>query len=154
MATTSPRLQRRTDPASRNIDGMHSAGDLRNKDPKKRYVWVNKLSEDLGPGYYEHIGYTVERSGPGAPVPAMGRTSRASGEVIEFRGMQLMSIQNEEWEELERAGEYGQSGQALIDEREEQIIKRRGGMIDPFRGIHANKRPTFVDFENKTQRSV
>lgn len=116
----------RRDPESRFHDVTASWCRLKNKDPSRRYIAPTK---DQVP-YYEELGYELELAREGGIVP-FGKSE--PGSVIERRGHVFMSIPNERWEELQRRGDDGVSGQELHDKIEDRMIKNRG-QRDPLRG--------------------
>lgn len=133
----------RLDPKPRHLDGSAVWARLKNTDPDKRYVYVNKGDSDAM-ATYDDAGYQVELLTSGGVCPAGGRTGRLN-EPIEMRGMLLMSIGRQRAAEIEMHGADGDGGQAGADRLEETIVDRRG--FDPLRGMHSR----FITVENKIQ---
>lgn len=113
--------------------GSSSEGWTRvlNKDPALKYAWVYMNAEAFGVEHYEDIGWSaVLHSETG--VKAQGR--RKAGEPIVKNGHLLMCIPNEDWEDIQRFGDNGDSGQEMADKLDEKLIKDRR-RLDLFRGI-------------------
>jgi hypothetical protein len=125
----------RKDPKPRQVDGGVGWTRLRNRDPNKHYVYVNSNDANMGPDYYEDMGYVVETLEEGGVRPASARTVKNMGDEIEMRGHLLMSCSNERHREIQQKGADGDSGWDLSELYEQQMIGKRGG-TDLFRGIH------------------
>ena len=127
-------VKRRVDPKPRRApDGVLPLDKLRGADPKKHYVYVSKAAREMGPDYYESIGYAVERAVEGGVRSAAGKIV-GEGAVIEVMGCVLMSISLEDREKIEQFGIDGVSGQRHIDDIEKKIVKPGG--VDGLRGMH------------------
>lgn len=123
----------RADPKRRRRDGAGDKWGIRNGDPSRKYVWVYKNSDDQGVEYYEDLGYEVERSGPSGVKVNAGKTVK-DGHPMENGGYVLMSMDKDDWADLEKYGPTGRSGQDQFDQIEKKIINPKGG-IDPARGM-------------------
>lgn len=122
----------RKDPAPRHLDGSSVWARLRNKDPDRHYVFVNK-NDPESLAYYEDAGYDpVVASDDGVKL-AGGRTGAGPGQHIEMRGMLLFSVSKERHAQIELQGADGDAGQKAIDQIEARILDKRG--FDPLRGI-------------------
>ena len=120
----------RRDPAHRHVDGSSPWNRIRNKPANMRLCWVSKACFDD----YCAIGYDVIRSSKGGPEPLGARVTQKEGEPIEMQGNLLMGMPQERWEEIERYGVYGDTGQEEVDQIEKLIIKRDAAQ-DLLRGI-------------------
>lgn len=131
-AATRPRVQPpvvRNDPSPRHFNGVPQL-ELVNKDPKKAYKLVSNESRFTGPDYYQWMGWEpVVCSKDGVRFKYMNVARE--GEQIRFWDMLLMSI------DASKAAEMDAEGQRLADEREDQIIDKTKGGLDPLRGIGA-----------------
>lgn len=123
----------RKDPKPRHLDGSAAWAKLKNQDPDKHYVFVNKGDLDAM-SFYDSVGFDVEVLKENGVRPMGGRTGKI-GDPIEVRGMILHSISKERQAEIEMHGADGDSGQADADRIEQDIIDRRG--FDPLRGMHS-----------------
>lgn len=134
-ATKVPFKPARKDPSPRNLDGSAIWARLKNRDPDRFYVWVNKGdSESLAT--YEFGGYTPELYTETGPKLMGGRTGAQLGQQLEMRGMLLYSISRADHARLEQEGLDGDGGQQAIDQLEARIVDKRG--YDPLRGIRRN----------------
>lgn len=154
---------KRLDPAPRPIDGAIPYFNVKNKDPDKFYIWVNKAAQEYGLEHYLYLGYEIERYRDGGPYPAMtvlkdGVPEKEQGAVIESRGNVLVSISKEMHEEIEQNGTDGVSGQRAADAMERRLLDRRKHEKDSMRGIDPRSRngdSTFgVKFDEGTFASI
>lgn len=130
---------KRKDPKRRPVDAVAPWIHIADKDPNRRYVWVN-AGDQHSLSQYTAIGYDVETwqfdSGeePVGPRPAAGRTmNRRRGEEITMMDCILMSIDNGTYEDIVRRGPFGDSGLDEADAVESRMLEP-GGM-DPLRGM-------------------
>lgn len=118
---------KRVDPAPRFL-GSPPVFTLENASPNKKYVWVNQASSVESPGCreaYEIDGYEVEQFQPGGVKPRGIKFKQ--GDEIVVRGQWLMSTSRENYDAIVA------EGQQRADDRERQIIKKKG-LMDPARG--------------------
>lgn len=127
------KVKPRKDPKPRHLDGSAIWARLKNADPDRHYVYVNKGDPDAM-AHYDAAGYEVVTLEPGGVCPAGGKTVR-NGEPIEMRGLVLMSVSKERQAQIELEGADGNAGQAEADRIEQLIVDRRG--FDPLRGMHS-----------------
>lgn len=119
------RKEVRQDPQSRPTHGWSPAfHQLKGRDPRLKYVWVSKASEDLGPDYYESLGYQVIRYEEKGGI-VLGSLSRRPGEPITFRGNVLMGVDLERAAEIDQYGPDGGSGQEYCDQIASQIANKK-----------------------------
>lgn len=124
-ASTSPRK----DPPQRELEGYYSTR-LTNSDPAKVYRFVYTGKDDqMGVDMYEHLGFEKVFAEEGGVRMAKKKTPK--GDLIQHLGHILMAADRSEIEE--RAAQM----QREADEREQAIVKNRGG-LDPMRGINRN----------------
>lgn len=142
-----PQAAQRIDPKPRPTNGVHTSTLLKDKDPNKKYVWVN-LADSNALSTYEALGYIVEEQRDGGPHHMGGKLNRKNGERIEWRGNLLMSISLERAMEIEKYGPDGDSGQDLADKIEGRYLEKDRGR-DPMRGIGLLNRltPSYLEFE-------
>jgi hypothetical protein len=133
----------RKDPKPRHLDGSAVWGLLKNRDPDKHYVYVNKGDAESF-ATYDAAGYEIETLTQMGVRPAGGKTGKL-GEAIEVRGMVLMSISKDRFNEIEQFGVDGNSGQSEADRLEQMILDRRG--FDPLRGQHQRYIQVFNQIE-------
>jgi hypothetical protein len=146
-ARAGARTSARTDPKPRHIDGSARFFQLENKDPEREYVFGNRLDPLHGMGYYLGFGWRVEQLTQDG-VRVKGLTTVKLGEEIEVAGMVLMSIDRETWDDIQRNGMDGQSGQAAIDAVEKRMIAQ-SGVRDDFRGLGVSR--TWMKIVNETE---
>ncbi len=123
----------RSDPRRRRRDGASAKFAIKNAEPGYKYCWVYKNTEDQGVEYYESIGWDIVRATPNGVSSGAGKVVK-DGSVMEQGGYVLMSISQEDWDDLQQVGADGDTGQDLFDKIEKKIIDPRGGM-DPARGM-------------------
>ena len=124
----------RKDPKPRHLDGSAVWSRLKNEDPNKRYVFVNKGDVEAL-AEYECAGYEVEVLTEHGVRPMGGRTGKV-GEPVEVRGMILHSVSRGRFDEIQMHGMNGNAGQTEADRIEQQIVAKRG--FDPLRGMHSS----------------
>lgn len=117
----------RNDPSPRHFNGVPQL-ELVNKDPRRVYKLVSNESKFTGPDYYQWQGWEPEVCRKDGVRFKYMNVSR-EGEQIRFWDMVLMSIDASKHAEMEA------EGQRLADEREDQIIDKTKGGLDPLRGI-------------------
>ena len=127
-------LPPRTSIKPRHYD--HSANwlKLKNKDENRKYVFAAQSSHDTGVDHYAELGYRVEQVSKHGVSLGKSRVQRAPGAEIEMRGMTLMSIEREEYEEIVEFGEDGQTGQAQADIMERKIHVGHGSNAGALHG--------------------
>lgn len=130
---------RRIDAKPRALDGGANFSKVKNRDPDRDYVLVYQGTphDEYGVGYYEGLGYEVEKhaEGPDAVALAGGKTTRGVGDPITFRGHVLMSCSKADKEQRVRWGDDGDTGQQSVDALEKKIVSKKGW--DPMRGLHS-----------------
>jgi hypothetical protein len=132
---------KRKDPKPREVTGLAlgANGESRftkivNKDPQKKYVLAWQADDVTGASYYESLGYDIELYRDGGPRLAAMRKAQP-GEAMVFRGCVLMSISLEAYNELQKFGEEGNTGQAWADSIEKRIHKSKR-VENPFAGAN------------------
>ena len=140
-------LPKRTAIKPRHFD--HSANwlKLKNRDPNKKYVFASQSSHDTGVDYYAELGYQVEETSEHGVGLGATRVKRKSGADIEMRGMTLMSISCDDYEEMVEFGEDGNTGQAQADIMERKISKGFGSENNLHREIVEGARLASYDAE-------
>ncbi len=119
-AKKAPQTFRKDPPKKGPVNAGSPHFDLIHKDPRKKYVWASKTSEEVGVDYYRDVlGYEpVQFSLKGARPRICKKISE--GEFIESRGLVLMAVDRDRALEVEENGVDGNSGQAMAD-----IMERR-----------------------------
>lgn len=142
----SPKNRPRRDPPRRKTFTGFDPTKLLNPDPSKRYKFVDKAAKMGGVRSHESHGWEIVSFTKDGPQLRIGTESRM-GEPIEMDDMILMCIDREEHARVQREGQYGESGQELLDAIDAQIINPGG--ID---GLAVS--PTEdLDVVNETKRS-
>lgn len=121
----------RSDPSERHADGAAWGTQLKNRDPKKKYVLVHMSNVEMGPEFYEELGYSKEvYAGERGVRMAAGKTVKP-GEFITFRGSVLMSISKAEADKIRLEGAPGAGhGQLAWDKLEKRIVaKNRSSLL-------------------------
>lgn len=134
----------RRDPVPRRANGGFDKFRVMNCNPERHYVAVYKNSDDMGPEYFEALGYDIERLTEHGPRFLVGRGAK-QGEPVECQGHVLMSCPNEVRQEIVANGADGVSGQNWVDEIDKKLLKPGG--IDAGRGLGA----PYMSFENDTR---
>lgn len=127
MAAAKRKRPPRKDPRPRHIDGVAPWTRLEGKDPGRRYVWVTMSDEEVVSDY-ESMGYRVEKASKDGVRPGAGKTCRI-GETITMRGMQLMSIGLEEYEQIVEYGPDGNTGQDYLDKVEARLTAQKSAAV-------------------------
>ena len=131
----------RKDPPRKHLDGLSPWNEVRNPDPGFKYVLVSAESPQMGPEYYEMLGYDfVTYQGDKKPRLAAGRYKE--GDKIVSMGQYLMCIPDDKYEELYQYGVNGQSGQEQLDRISASTMDPKRGGIEAVRsksGIHASQ---------------
>lgn len=145
MASAARKPSVRRDPPPSELGFGEDTGEVLNKDPKKHYVWVYKVGNQVGA--YENRGFDVELNRPDGPRAAVQRKNRAHDIPVEWNDCLLMSIDKADHEA------QVQRGQRHTDAIERQIIDQEGSP-DLSRGIGRNRhgRPV-VELQNETSTS-
>lgn len=139
---------RRKDPAPRPVvDGGGRHTRLVGTDPNRHYICVNRASNQ-GVEYFESLGYQTETHREGGVKFRNGAKTGREGEEVRFRELVVMSISREDKERLDRYGPTGDSGTALRDRREKELLSRKSRMMDPFEGRGFNR--NHFGYENET----
>lgn len=136
---------KRRDPAVKRVDRTLAWGALKNADPAKKYVYVNKADQLGGIGYYENIGYEIETKRDGGPVCGSLRKGTPNGSPIEFMGHVLMSIDKEEVEAQDAEGM-----ESVIAMQRRILGPGAGEKLDDIRGIRGRDNTRVLGLENKT----
>lgn len=110
--------------------------DVVNKDPKRRYFWVNPNDDLQGIEFWEALGaeVVVANDDPAAPK-LRSRRGVAPGADLTCMGQVLMSMSNEDWQELYETGPDGQTGQAYFDGISRQMRPKGPNGQRYFRGV-------------------
>lgn len=110
-----------------NIDGSANWASLRNPQPGFRYIWASEGSRDTGAEYYYSLGYdeVICPDDPGKGVQPGGRRSGEPGKPHRDRGHVLMSIPEDQWDEIQENGEDGKTGRAHTRALEKRIQESR-----------------------------
>lgn len=158
----------RLDPRIRPTDGATPWMRLKNRDPRRHYVWAPERGVQAGEfdvSYYlslvENVnidgrlkpsdGYVVEELTPNGPQPAAGLTvhpnpdgSLPKKQPVMFRGNVLLSCPIEFKRLIDAIGDDGSSGQRGADAMQ-RLFKARGAYVDTRRivtpGIRLEKDP-------------
>lgn len=135
----------RRDPDRRRTQAGHDPTALERSDPSKKYKWVHPddRRSAFGVRGHEQRGWGIEMASQGGVIPQRGACS-AVGQPVEMDGYVLMSIAREAFQRAEDEGVYGNSGQRALDDIEERISARDGGL-----GQLAHNRQYF-DLVNET----
>lgn len=125
-----PRPRHRAGGQSQLKDGTPAWLRLLGKEEGRKYVYVYLAGSGTNSvEYYESLGYRAEKFGGEKGLRfAGGRTARKVGDEMTFRGLLVMSCDAETAAELELNGDDGVTGQALADEYEGLIYKKRVGL--------------------------
>lgn len=134
----------RRDPPKRKAFFGYDPTKLQNPDPRKRYKFVDPSARMEGVESHLSRGWEIESRHAEGPVLARGNESKMA-EPITLEGLVLMSISREEAERIDREGQYGQGGQELLDEIDNQIANPRGG---GYEGLHGGE---IADVINETR---
>lgn len=137
--------KRRPTPRRKRASGF-GPWEVLNGASGQKYVMVNKGGA-MGVPYYRSLGYEFVRwqgtTGEGesekakGPYIAGGRpwNEMKVGEIQEFMDHVLMGISQEDHEEIEQFGPFGNTGQEHCDEIEKRIRTKRGVDRDPLSGL-------------------
>lgn len=135
--TVNPQEIERVDPASQHTDAEYHGTSLRNKNPGRKYVLVYKGDIQLGVAYYRNMGYSVEEySKDGVRLlmddgPLDKGGARSEGQVIEYQGHVLMSIDKAKYDRLYQEGSsFSGGGQKKFDHYEKMLLSKS---FDPVR---------------------
>lgn len=124
----------RKDPPRRSTDALLPYNTVKHPKPGFHYVLVSQDGRDASsPEYYEMLGWQPVLYG-GAGTTCLGWGKWKDGQPVMNMGQILMEMDDERWQELDRYGMNGQSGQAQLDQLAAQIGARGG--IDPVRSKH------------------
>lgn len=122
----------RKDPPRKPTDSLAPYNAVKNPKPGFHYVLVSLDGKDAAsPEYYEMLGW-LPVIYDGEKSTRLGWGKWKQGEAVMNMGQVLMEMSDERWNELERHGVNGNSGQEYIDQLARQIGARGG--IDPVRG--------------------
>ena len=136
-----PATRSRKDPPRRPTDALTPYNAVKYPKEGFHYVLVSLDGKDAAsPEYYEMLGWVPVIYG-GEKSTQLGWGKWKEGQPVTNMGQILMEMDDARWQELERYGVNGQSGQAYLDQLAAQIGTRGG--IDPVRtksGIGAKQR--------------
>lgn len=160
MAVVRAKTQAKTrrDPVRRTSDGVSPLAQLVNRDPNKKYVWVNTADTLAGVDYYLSMGYEIEENREGG-VQQVGfgrnpfrKSPEGKDSYLMFQGNVLMSCSKEQAEDLELYGPDGSSGQLKWDELEKQITGHGHGsrLLRNVPGIVGRDGDPVIRVENET----
>lgn len=142
------KTQKRRDPAPRPIvDAGGTFSNLRNKDPKKHYVMVNRAGRH-NVEFFKHLGYETVKYHPEGPQFISGAQTVQEGEEIRFREGTLMCIDKDRKERIDQHGWDGRRGVQHRQRQEERLLTKKARQMDPFEGRARNS--AYFDFENET----
>lgn len=117
-AAASPSKRRRT-------NGADGFSKVINKTKGMVYCLVSKtLTGMFSVEHYENIGWHKVLKKNGGPELAAGSDSRKDGTMVEYQGLVLMEMSQEDFDDLQRVGEDGEGGQELADLIEERLRDR------------------------------
>lgn len=110
----------RKDPSKRRrILGNGNMWNVKSKNPDKKFCWVYTNNSEFGVQYYESAGWdTVQKGSADVDFPE-GLVSK--GSLIEMNGHVLMSIDKEDFDDIQKRGMYGNGGQDLTDQIDKMI---------------------------------
>lgn len=117
----------RKDPTPRHADGGAWGSHIKNADPNRKYVWVYEAAQEMGPEFYEELGYHRETYAPSGPRPVAGKTGKP-GDFVVMRGYVLMSIDRAEAEKIRL---HGAPGAGLGLKASVQRDKRNSAKVRP-----------------------
>ncbi len=121
----------RKDPPRRPTDALTPFNAVKNPKDGHHYVLVSLDGKDAAsPEYYEMLGWKPVLYG-GPKETCLGWGKWEMGQPVMNMGQILMEMDDERWQELDRYGMNGQSGQEQMDRLAAQIGARGG--IDPVR---------------------
>lgn len=122
----------RKDPPRRPTDALTPYNAVKYPEEGFHYVLVSMDGKDAAsPEYYEMLGWTpVIYEGEKSTQLGWGKWKQ--GQPVMNMGQILMKMDDDRWNELERRGVNGNSGQDFLDQLAEQIGTRGG--VDPVRG--------------------
>jgi len=142
-----PQKPRRKDPTPKRSSNAFDQTRIHeeSKDPNRVYVFASPRSVNMGVSMREALGWKVETRREDGPRLVIGQTSK-EGEPILFMDCVLMSIDRPTWEDHERNGAMGGTGQAYFDEKDKIIRKRRTGIADSM------PRSSAAAIQNKTDQ--
>ena len=115
--------------------------------PERKYKLVDKAASMNGVSQHEQRGWEIVLQAKDAPQLQVGTGARA-GEPVELDGHILMSLPKEEWQRVEEEGQYGERGQALLDEIDAQITDPHGGADT---GLRSNRYAAVINETKPTQ---
>lgn len=129
----------------KRVDSTLNQGALKNADPAKKYVWVNKVDQLGGIGYYENLGYDIVLKREGGPTCATSRKGAPDGSPVEFMGHVLMEI------EKEVADAAAEEGMGSVYALQRRILGPGAGeKLDDIKGIKGRDHSRVLGLENKT----
>lgn len=147
-AIVEPKTKGRIDPPAQHVDAISVWGQLVGKERGRHYVFANNSLQQVGGvEWYKMMGYRVEIAEKDGVRPKGGATVDF-GQPIQVMGMTLMSCTKERKAELDAVGFDGVSGQRAVDEIEDRIIDKDGG-IDESRGIYGRR--AYYSVHNETK---
>lgn len=120
-AAMNPRLQRL---AARGAVGEDWA-QIADFDSKRRYKWVFTGDQIQGIGFHEAAGYEVETKRKDGVRALFASRRIKEGDEIEVNGHVLMSIPQDQYEEIVRFGVNGHSGLDMVRRFEEKMAGGR-----------------------------
>ena len=133
----------RRDPKPRPVSATPAGFQLRNADPDRDYVLVDKATPGFDVAAYEELGYEVEHFHEDR-VQLIGVKKPTKDGAWETRGNVLMSRPKAISQQL------FEQGQAEADFVEGQIVDKRIGQHDPFRGLTAMRGGLYFGLQNET----
>lgn len=142
-----PKVSRKTAVKSRPVAEGHGRWfEIRNREPGMKYslpyTGDDSVEEHLEAGWTPVLWQVDGKGKVTGPHVRTGRAAdRVDGAEITARDHLLMQIPEKRWYEIQQYGPYGDTGQALADQREAHIrrldksmTKDLGGFITPKAG--------------------
>lgn len=134
----------RKDPTHRSTDALTPFNMILNAKPGCHYVLVSPEAKHLGPEYYEFIGYNYVHFDEKDPkCTKLGAGKWKNGDRISAFGQYLMECSPERYEEIQRVGPMGNTGQAYTDAIAAKMNDKKRGGAEPLRGTSSIHAATF-----------
>lgn len=114
----------RKDPSKRRrMLGNGSLWNVKSRNPDKKHVWVYENNSEFGVQYYESAGWDVVKKGSQDVEFPDGIVK--DGDVVRLNGHVLMSIDKEDFDDIQQRGMFGEGGQQLVDSID-KLIHNKG----------------------------
>lgn len=144
----------RKDPKKGPVNAGSPHFELIHSDPKKKYTWVSKTSEEVGVDYYRDVlGYEpVQFSLKGARPRICKKLNE--GDYIESRGLVLMAVDRARALEIDELGIDGNSGQQMADQVEKRMRNSAKSIAEISRNIAFRSREGAQYFQLEAERGT